>query len=436
MRGLRLVAGLVGGLVLFGPLPGAAATAQADAEVESEAALVAGLQKVHSQNHAAAIPLLQKALTARSTDPEVRLLLGICYYRTGDLGHAELQLLSAASAADPEVSASARLFLSLLYRDLGALDRAQVESDRAARGLGIAPHTALGGPRRLSGSVTVGLEYDGNVPLTDFQTWQNDARPSMDGNALLVASLRLRPIKSIGLHIGDTFTYRPQFLLEQYSLVHNALWLGYRYLGAENQVQATATLGVAGLGGQAFFIDGEGRLGYRRRLARAFPVSGGLLYIGRYRNYFADEFRFLTGHTHQLQLELIFGPGSGPLTVSLGYEGIREQLREPLPGEDPSIDYRAWAHGPWLRLRSRLHKRLGLDVWCLALMRRFDTLPLTGVRREDQYLTADLSFNVEVSSWLELFAGGAVTYNGSTDSAFQYLKPIAYLGATFSFAAW
>lgn len=434
MRGLGLVAGVAAGLVLGGP-SAASAAPENEKAAPAEDALAAALRLVKTQNHAAALPLLRQALAAAPADPELQLLLGICYYRTSELGKAEAQLLAAAGASDPEVSASARLFLGLLYRELGALDRAQIETDRAARGLGIEAHPAAQGPRRFSGAVTVAVEYDGNVPLTDLQTWQSDAQPSMDGNALLIASLRVRPLRRIGLQLGDTFTYRPQFLLTQYSLIHNALWLGYRYLGATNQVQLTATLGAAALGDQAFFIDGEGRLGYRRRLAMKVPLTGGLLYIGRYRNYFADDFRFLTGHTHQLQLELTFGQAPGPLTVSFGYEGIREQLREPQPGDDPSTDYRAWAHGPWLHLRARPHRRLGLDLWGVALLRFFDALPAVQVRREDLFLSADLSLTVTVLSWLELFGGGAVTYNGSTDSSYSYLKPIFYLGATFSFSA-
>ena len=438
-----LVAGLAAGLVLGGQ-PSAssagptapAAPANPAAPAEAEAALAAALAQVRDQQHAAAIPLLKRALQASPTDLELRLLLGICYYRNGDLGPAEAHLLAAVRAVDPEVTASARLFLGLLYKDLGALDRAQVETERASRGLGLDSHRALAGPKRLSGSLTVGLEYDGNVPLTDLLAWQKDAGPSMDGNALIVGSLRLRLLKAINLQLGDTFTYRPQFLLGQYSLLHNSLWLGYRYLGAADQVQLTATLGVAGLGGQPFFIDGEGRLGYRRRLTARFPLTVGLLYIGQYRSYFGDEFRFLTGHTHELQAELTLGLGSQPLSVSLGYEALREQLREPQPEDNPGGDYRAWAHGPWLHLRSRPHKRLGLDLWCLLLLRRFDAEPTAGARREDQFFTADLALTIEAKRWLDFFVGGAAIYNGSTDGSFHYVKPLAYLGATFSFSAW
>lgn len=436
MRRLELAIGWAASLALGSQAYAAAPAPDVSAKPEAEAALTAALQHIHAKEYAAAVPLLKQAGGATSSDLSLKLLLGLCYYRTGELGPAEALLVSAAGSTDVETANSARLFLGLLYRELGALDRAQVELDRAARGLEIDSHSAIGGPRRLTGSATVGVEYDGNVPLTDLGTWQSDARPSMDADALFVGSLRLRPSLAIGLQLGDTLTYRPQFLLGKYSLVHNGLWLGYRYLGARNQVQATATLGVAGLGGQPFFIDGEARAGYRRRLSLSFPVTMGVLYLGRYRNYFADEFRFFTGHTHQLQAELTFGSGAGPLTVSLGYEGIREQLRDPQAGDDPSTDYRAWAHGPWLHVRSHVQKRLTLDLWGLALMRRFDALPATGIRREDQYLTADLSLTVEAKRWLEFFVGGAAIYNGSTDALFRYLKPLAYLGATFSFSAW
>lgn len=236
MRGLERALGLIASLALCSQVAAANAEPNAIEGTDAEATLSAALRHIHDKQYAAAVPLLKQAGGALPSDLAIRLLLGICHYRSGELGLAEGLLISAAGSAEVETANAARLFLGLLYRELGALDRAQVELDRASRGLGLDSRNALGGPRRLTGSATVGIEYDGNVPLTDLQTWRSDAKSSMDGNALFVGSLRLRPSLRIGIQLGDTLTYRPQFLLDKYSLVHNALWLGYRYLGARNQV--------------------------------------------------------------------------------------------------------------------------------------------------------------------------------------------------------
>ena len=112
---------------------------------------------------------------------------------SGTVG-AVSQLLAASGASDPEVSASARLFLGLLYRELGALDRAQIETDRAERRLRRAASVA--DLRRRMLATVPDLVDDplrpGEIPVADpFLTPQGTVRttpadldlgdPSMSG---------------------------------------------------------------------------------------------------------------------------------------------------------------------------------------------------------------------------------------------------------------
>src|SRR5437868_5571760 len=114
MRGLELAIGLAASLALGGQVYAAIPAPDASGGTEAEAALSAALQHIHNQEYAAAVPLLKQASSAAPSDLSLKLLLGICYYRTGELGQAEALLVSAAGSAEIETASAARLFLGLL----------------------------------------------------------------------------------------------------------------------------------------------------------------------------------------------------------------------------------------------------------------------------------------------------------------------------------
>jgi hypothetical protein len=130
-----------------------------------------------------------------------------------------------------------------------------------------------------------------------------------------------------------------------------------------------------------------------------------------------------TGQTHTLQAELNWGPHPEPVSVSLGYQVLREQL---------TPAYSAWGHGPLLRLRARPQRLVELALSASLIRRIFDP---AASGRLDWYVSSDLSMTVTCTSWLDAFLGGTVLYNDSTSTPFAYFKPAAYAGVSAFFAA-
>lgn len=405
------------------------------------------------KKYAQAVPLLEQAAAAPETRGDAVLLLGICRYRTGDLSGAEAPLREAMGSADPEVRGAAQLFLGLVFDELGATDQAQAELGQAMRSqsLGTSAQRLLLSrrPSRIQISLLVAPEYDGNVPLTSHAEWSASPSASADADLLFLGSVNLRPFR-FGLNLGTTLSYRLQIHLSAYSLLLSSTWLGYSYAGRSDRVRATATVNYARLGASPLFLEFDGRASYRRRLRSLLGLSAG--YEFRYRDYASSDaqpsssspssgaepvtspnyYQPLSGQTHVGQLELGWGTAPEPLLVSVGYQVVRDQLMAPLPPLQPADDFRAWAHGPVLRTRARLHPRLELGLTGTFLHRIFDYVPDSGeeagIGRIDHSLAVDTTLTVRISSQFEAFLGGSVFYNHSNKPAFDYLKPTGYIG--------
>jgi hypothetical protein len=282
-------------------------------------------------------------------------------------------------------------------------------------------------------SLFVSPEYDGNVPLSpldmdspSFPAWRSKPGASMDGDVLMLASLLVRPLPSgRGLSLGNTLSYRQQFLLGEYNLLLDSTSISYGYFGAANWFRAAATFSFALLGGSTLYLEGDAKAAYRRRLAGKL----GLLfnYHARYRNYRNPDYAPLTGLTQSLQLDLGWGTAPQPVSIGVSFQAIREETQTPT--ETDPTDYRAWAFGPSLWMRARLHKRVELAVSSTFLHRIFDST------RVDNALLSDLNLNITLTSWLETFLGSTFIFNGSSDPQFHYFKPAvsAGLAAYFGF---
>ncbi|MFO0577188.1 MAG: hypothetical protein U1A78_24545 [Polyangia bacterium] len=404
------------------------------------------------KKYAQAVPLLEQAAAAPETRSDAVLLLGICRYRTGDLSGAEAPLREAMGSADPEARSAAQLFLGLVFDELGATDQAQSELGQALRSqsLGASAQRLLLSrrPSRIQISLLLAPEYDGNVPLTSYADWSANPAASADSDILFLGTVSLRPFR-VGLSLGTTLSYRLQIHLGAYSLLLSSTWLGYSYAGRSDRVRATATVNYARLGPSPLFLEFDGRASYRRRLRSLLGLSVG--YEFRYRDYASSEaptttsssgttepvtspnyYQPLSGQTHIGQLELGWGTAPEPLFLSVGYQVVRDQLMAPLPPLLPEDDFRAFAHGPVLRTRARLHPRLELALTGTFLHRIFDYVPAAGTEaglgRIDHSLSVDTTLTVRISSQFEAFFGGSVLYNHSNRAAFDYLKPTGYLG--------
>lgn len=455
MLTMRVVLALLGALLLYGgevraeaepgPIfwvpppptaaPGAAVTTEAAAaapEAGEGDSFKAGLRAFQQRRFRDAAPLLERARRAGDT-PDLLLLLGISYYRIGELRRAEPLLRRVAATEDGELSASARLFLALVLEEQGGADSARAELARLDGALGPSARGILQGlaPRRLQASFVLSSEYDGNVALTDLATWSADRNAHGDGDLLAIASLSARPLRSVGLALGGSLSYRQQLQpkFQSYNLLLGSAWASYSYLTEAHRLRAGASFGYALLGGSSLFVEGEWRASHRARLYSEL----GLLtaYVGRARAYLQADYAPFTGSTHTGQLELAWGLSPSPVAAGLGYQVVREELA---PGTS-SDDYRATAHGPTVRVVGKPHERLELLFTGSLLLRRFDAFLAGAAPRQDAFLVGDLSATVQVTRWLDGFVGLTLIHNDSNDAAFSYVKPIFYLGASARLSA-
>ena len=438
-------------LGLFLARPGVAAARAAPAksagsitEAEATALVLRALPHFQARRYARALPLLEAARAIRPQDLSVLLLVGVCQARLGHTERAEPLLRTVAQHADAEDQAAARIFLSIIYRDQGASDRAQLELNKAAAqapGLGSSVHGLLQGmqPHLISGSVLVASEFDGNVPLTSLTACRADPGSSRDGDFLFIGALTLRPSRRVGLYLSDTISYRQQLRLADYNLFLNTTTLGYGYFGVRHRMRLAMAFTPALLGGQLLYLDAAWRAAYRVNIVHKLGVA--IAYDGRYRDYWRPEYDAFSGSSHTMQAELNWGVLPDPISAGVGFQVVRDALaaRPPSAGLDGSLisdDFRAWAFGPTVRVRVRLHRRVELALLAALLRRQFDyTLP-SGEQRFDWEVSADVSLNVEALPWLDLFVGSLHTSSSSTDDNYSYYKPNIYLGVYGHFAAY
>ena len=417
---------------------GSAAPTQPSAA--ADALLQQALLHLKGRDYVAARSALQQARARLDpSDPqvhEVLLLLGICAYRLNKLEQAEVELSQALESTDEETRGQAGLFLSQVYAEQGAADQARRELSNAAGSLALRESAERllrqNRPHRLYVSLLVSPEFDANVPLTPLYVagasagpWQSDARGSMDGDVLFLASLGVRPLR-FGLLLGNTISYRQQLRFSDYNLLLNSTWLNFSHLTANHRLRLSGAFSLAVLGPNFLFVDGAGRVQYRRRLHSQWGVSG--TYEARYRDYRTSEFAALSGLVQSVQAELGFGLAPQPVSFGVGYQGLREQTQSPDPmtpassALTPNQDFRAWVHGPLLWFRARLHPRVELSLSSTLLHRLFDG------GRVDVATYQDINLQISLLPWLSTFAGGSVLYNASSEPFFHYVKPTASVG--------
>lgn len=426
----RLIAWLLAMAVLW-----AGSDAVADEALSPQTALQDALPLFRAQKYAQAIPLLKTASQDAELRNEVVLLLGISLLRTGALGQAEPLLREAATSGDAETKEAATLFLGLLYDEQGATDQAQEQLGKASGSLSFGSAAQAlrkqRRPHRLLLSLMVAPDFDGNVRLTDTANWKSAPGSAADGDILFLASLGVRPF-SFGLGFGNVISYRQQITLRDYSLLLDTTWLGYSYSGSRNRLRVQTLFNVAMLGSSLLFLDFSGRFYDRVKLWSQLGLAGS--YEFRQRNYQQPDYQSLSGQTHTAQLELSYATAPDPLMFSIGYQMVRDALEQPLPPLDVSDDFRAWSHGPFAKLRARLHPRVEWSLTSQYLRRKFDYVPgselpsAQGIPRADHFFTIDTSLSVRFAGYFETFFGGSMTYNLSNRDPFSYLKPTAYVG--------
>src|SRR5262249_47012700 len=152
-------------------------------------------------------------------DLDTSLLLGIAYYRTGDVERARPLLLSAAASTDPETRDSAQIFLGLIADAAGDGTQAHTyfnavahsSSDPAQRAQ--QPHDR--GIERFAAVAVIRPEVDSNVPLLP-STAMPDGNGTIDNDLFVLGRISVRPVRSLGLVIDQALSYRKQVRLTDY----------------------------------------------------------------------------------------------------------------------------------------------------------------------------------------------------------------------------
>jgi hypothetical protein len=419
---------LIGGLVLFTVV----APAFADAEVAStEQALTNAVALFRQGKCREAAPLLERVTATTPADLDAVLLLGICRFRLHQWWRAEPLLRAAARSSDAETAGSARIFLGLLASEQGSIDAARTLLGQVSTSA--APDLAQGGrelwrkvrPRIVNLVFVLRPEFESNVPLLPIAAQpQITTGQRMDGDVLLLGSLTLTPLRTIGFTIDETASYRQQFTLLDYDIFANTLGLGYDYLGRNDRVHVRYAFDVMTLGSALLSLGHLAEAGYRRRIVADFGL--GLSYALHYRDYFPLGYEPFSGPSQTGVVEASWGTPEQPFEVAAGYLIIRDDTTDPV--------FTATAQGARLRLRTQLGRILELRISGWAVDRPFLVSDPTEGLRHDTQVSADASLSVELHRHVGLIVGGSLLRNLSTVADFDYLKLTAYLGLAVGYA--
>jgi hypothetical protein len=434
-------------LLCLGALLPTAAFAAGTSE-DKAVALERGLARFQAGDFAGAVPSLERARTIDPTDLEVALLLGIAYYRTERARLAEPLLEAAATSADSETRASARIFLGLIAGDHGELDAALAFlGEAAASSSGALAESgrtllALTSPRRLSASVLVRSEFDSNVPLLPSTPAPGSTSCSdrADGDALVLASLSVRPVLRVGLTFEETASYRQQFHCLDYDLFWNTAGIRYVYLGHRARFELAYDFEVLTLGSALYALGHVAEGGYRYAVVGDLGLAAH--YLFRYRDYPAAPFDAFTGPSHTMLVEASWGTPDRPLELDFAYVFVRESTKDPLPNDfaqggcpappAPYTAFSATGQGARVHARTSFARRFSALLTAWVIRRVFDPDPCNPPRHDTQ-LYADLSLAVSLGRGLALVGGGSLLRNISTASDFDYLKATAHLGVAYGY---
>jgi tetratricopeptide (TPR) repeat protein len=397
----------------------ALAASVADASPASEAAFERGLARFQAKDFAGAIAPLAEAHAADPDDADTALLLGIAYYRTGQLALARPLLEQAERDSDADGKASARVFLGLIAEQGGDVDSARDYFGLVARSstsLGASGRLLLeeSGPERWSVAGIARAGYDSNVALQPGSPGRGKGKGLGDGDLTLLGAATGRPVDGTPLMLDETLLYR-----------HYAQDTDYDMLA--DVVGATYTLSApASRAALAYHFDASTLGGTRYELAHLVDVSArhslpaGTSVGAAYRFAARDYGRAYAGYSALVQsvvLDVARGTPGTPHELSLGYVWQHE------PTDDPTLAYNG--NGARAALRLRAAKSVEIRATALAIDRRYNFM---SAGRRDEYLTLDATMYVDLSRTWGFMAGTALTRNVSNANGFDYTKLVLFAG--------
>jgi len=272
---------------------------------------------------------------------------------------------------------------------------------------------AFGPAQRLHGATyVVDLEFrrpelDTNVPLQPIAPADPQAGDKLDGAALLVGVLSLRPLARQPLVVDVTALYRRLLRLHDFDFGLASATVRWDGRAFSASISGEGML----LGGAPYALGIGGQLGARLRLSDG--VTPWARYTLRHRAYQPDAYGGYSGLTHAGVLGVTLRAGR-QLRADLGYT-LGEERAE-------SSDLAAWFHGPTAELEWR-RGPLGVNLGGSLGARAYDA------GRRDLLLAASTSVSVDLSQLVGLLGGVSLLRNWSSDSGFEYVKVTAFAGA-------
>jgi hypothetical protein len=424
---------LISLLVLLASAPEAeAAEARTSTAGESDDA---GLSAFERGDFDAALRSLEESLRRAPADRDLKLLLGISYYRLGRTGDAEPLLEAASTSDDPETAATARVFLGLIAHDRGEVDEARsllapiARSDHAELSAGALTVLDAVAPRTWTVGALLRSEYDSNVPLAPQAPLPSTTTPpsntvvqKADAAFLGLVNGVFRPFSEIGLSISDTASFRKHIQLTSYDLFANTANARWDYLGQHDRIGLGYAFDVATLGGPLYFWGDVLEGAYRRAIAQDLGL--GARYGLRQRHYSLDAYTGYTGWTHSGAIEVSYGTPEQRFELNLAAIGYRELTA------DSTLT--ATALGMRAYVRDSIGPVFGLFS-VSGLERRFDEIPTGGTeKRRDSQVIGELTLGFTLSAELAIVAGSSYVRNLSNATDFDYLKWTAHLGVEYS----
>lgn len=351
------------------------------------------------------------------------LLEGICLYELGDDTRAQTVLLEAKE--DPELAATAELFLGLLALRRGEGRNAEEHFGRASRGEPSLSATAarlralsvregkLVGVARASGG------YDSNVELVPV----TGAAPSGSGDVSLLAELLLlaRPWGQSGPYAVVSGSYRKQLVLGAYDTGLAAGTAGWQLAKGQARASLDYTLEYLAFGGAPSILAHV--LGLRGELPVG-PLGLEAAYSVRFQDFLAAENAGYSGTLHAGRLSLAVRP-SERWGLEVGVVVTRDAAR--------LAELASFAYGPvlvgWVDARD--------DVRLLASAayrrRRHDAFDLDfELVRADQAVELSTHLEVDLGRVVTLFTVLEARFVASNVEDLTSWRVAAWLGAAFS----
>lgn len=364
-----------------------------------------------------------RAARARSDEPSVALLEGICLYELGEDREAEPLLRMAERS--PENADLARLYLGLLVLRRGAASEAAAFFDAASASAAVAPVASdLARLARSEGpwafTFTASSGYDSNVNLAP-----PGAPPARESDGLYAfgAMGLVRPWGSEGPYLRGQGLLNQQFRLGTFNVAGGDLAGGWQLRSGSWSALGEYDFAYRTFGGSPFVTS-------HRLLASASGVVAGDVtigasYLARFESY-ADGFSPFSGTVQAVEARVSFPAGSRA-RLALAYGVARDGARLSI------LSY--LEHGPRAELRvvTAGGLRLGVDV--AATFRGYDVYdPALSAKRSDTYLDAAALVEWDLSrGWT-----GQVALRGrralSDVPGFEYAKLVPMVGLAYTFS--